>query len=152
MKDSTVYGIKYIISCSNLSDISSKIKQEIDTNICLYMKDKYDYADALGCKVDFCAPDIQGCGLCKIDDRPLVFQSAMLCARCTGAERVAVIKKKIAGICEANKGQYAVQRMPVFDENAEYVDFAAQFNLRMMKTMKIVVQKSLKLFFTSLLQ
>lgn len=130
LKDSAVYGIKYIISCSNLRDVSSKIRQEIDTNICLYMKDKYDYADALGCKVDFGSPDIPGCGLCQIDNRPLVMQSAMLCAEYTGAERVAVIKKKIANICEDNKGQYVVQRMPVFDENAEYVDFAAQFNPR----------------------
>ena len=130
MKDSAIYGIKYIISCSNLRDVSSKIKQEIDTNICLYMKDKYDYSEALGCKVDFCSPDIPGCGLCKFNDRPLVFQSAMLCSEYMGSERIAVIKKKIATICEANKGQYVVQRIPVFDENAEYIDFAAQFNSR----------------------
>lgn len=128
LKDSAIYGIKYVISCSNLRDIPSKIRQEFETNICMYMRDKYEYADALGCKVNYCPPDMPGRGLCKIDNSPLIMQSSMLCAEYTGAERITAIKQKIETVYEANKGQYVVRRMPVFDENAEYVDFAAQFN------------------------
>ena len=77
LKDSANYGVKYMISCNHLNDVSSRIKQELHNRICFRMKDKYDYGDALVCKVSYTPPDLPGRGLVRVEDRPLEFQAAM---------------------------------------------------------------------------
>jgi len=42
LKDSANYGIKYIVTCSHLNEVPSRIRQELGTRIGLHLKDKYD--------------------------------------------------------------------------------------------------------------
>lgn len=129
LKDSALYGVKYVVSVSNVREIPSKIRQEFEEGICLRLRDKYDYTDVIGCKVVNCPAEIPGRALCNIEGRPLELQVARLCADYEGTERIERIKGKIDSICKQNSGQYVVQHMPVFDEDAEYELFAAQFGL-----------------------
>ena len=51
LKSGINYGVKYIVTCSNLNDMSYRLRQEFGDRICLHMKDKYEYGDALNCQV-----------------------------------------------------------------------------------------------------
>ena len=77
LKDSLNYGIKYVVTCSHLNDISSRLRQEFGDHLCLHMKDKYEYSDALNCKVTYTPPELPGRGLFVVAGRPLEIQMAM---------------------------------------------------------------------------
>lgn len=127
LKNCVNYGIKFIITCSHLNEISGRIRQELRDCICLHMKDKYDYGDALGCKVSLLPPDIPGRGLLKYMERPLEFQSAMICACGDENARMSYIKSLLCEIQQGNISENEARQMPVYSESAEYVDFFRQF-------------------------
>lgn len=127
LKDSANYGVKYMISCNHLNDVSSRIKQELQNRICFRMKDKYDYGDALVCKVSYTPPDLPGRGLVCVEDRPLEFQAAMFMPDEEAQERTGQLKNALEEIAAANAACAPAQRLPVTAENAEYADFAGQF-------------------------
>lgn len=127
LKNSANYGIKYIISCSHLNEISSRVRQELETRLCLHMKDRYDYGDALGCKVTYLPPDHPGRGLVNVDGRPLEFQNAMMGAHKEEKERTQQIKQMIDMLRNQYGNQTEAQRLTVLSETATYEDFARQF-------------------------
>lgn len=127
LKNSANYGIKYIISCSHLNEISSRVRQEMETRLCLHMKDRYEYGDALGCKVTYLPPDHPGRGLVNVDGRPLEFQTAMMAAHKEEAERTQQIKQMIEMLRNQYGNQTEAQRLAVLSETATYEDFARQF-------------------------
>ncbi len=127
LKNSALYGIKYIISCSQLSEVSSRIRKELPERICLHMRDKYDYNDVLGCKVSYCPPEKAGRGLYKIEDMVYELQNAMICAFQEDSERVQHIKSTVSALCAQYGIQSEATHLPVMELDAEYSVFAAQF-------------------------
>ena len=128
LKDSLNYGVKFIVSCSRLNDMTSRNRQEFGDRICLHLNDKYEYSEALNCKVNYLPAEKPGRGLFNVEGRPLEFQAAIVHAFADDKERIADIQALI----EKNKLKYSSYRksrsMPVVDEKATYEDFANQFD------------------------
>ena len=127
LKNSANYGIKYIITCSHLNEVSSRVRQELGTRICLHMKDKYDYNEILGCKVSYLPPEVPGRGLVCEEGRALEFQNAIIQPDLEEKERIEHIKETVKGLCLQYGMQNEAQRLPTFSETATYEDFARQF-------------------------
>lgn len=130
LKDSANYGVKYIISCSHLNELSNRIRQELEVRLPLHVRDKYDYSDILGCKVSYQPPDRGGRGLVNIQGRALEFQAAAFRPEAEEKERVQHIKDLVQCIQAQYGTQEEVQHLAVSSETASYADFAGQFKRR----------------------
>ena len=127
LKGSANYGIKYIITCSHLNEITAKIRNELDDRICLYLKDKYDYSEMLGCKVSYLPPEIPGRGLYKYEGRALEFQSAIIQADGGEKSPTCYLQETINMLRVQYGTQTEAQRLPVYSDSATYEEFSAQF-------------------------
>lgn len=127
IRDGVNYGIKYIITCSHLNEISVRIKQELGGRLCLHMREKFDYGEALNCKVSYVPPDQPGRGLYKWEEAPLEFHAAMYCPNLEDAERNKHLKSELEGLREQSGEAQAAIRLPVHKQDADYREFAAQF-------------------------
>lgn len=127
LKDSLNYGIKYVVTCSHLNDISLRLRQEFGDRLCLHMKDKYEYSDALNCKVSYTPPELPGRGLFVVLGRPLEIQMAMYKAYSTDIERTGGLEKEIVKLSKQYACYDKAKRIPIFSENATYETFAEQF-------------------------
>lgn len=128
LKDSLNYGIKYVVTCSHLSDISSRLRQEFGDHLCLHMKDKYEYSDALNCKVVYTPPELPGRGLFVVAGRPLEIQIAMYKVNSMDIERTEILEKEIVNLTKKYAGNDKAKRIPIFSEDATYEIFAEQFS------------------------
>ncbi len=127
MKDSYNYGVKFIVTCNGVNEVSGKIRQELGTRIALHLKDKYDYSEILGCRSSYVPPEIPGRGLCKCNDRALEFQGALIRKKPNDQERISCIKETVAALVKKYGSISDAQRMTVVKEDALYEEFAAQF-------------------------
>ena len=127
IRDGVNYGIKYIITCSHLNEISVRIKQELGGRLCLHMREKFDYGEALNCKVSYVPPDQPGRGLYKWEEAPLEFHAAMYCPNLEDAERNKHLKAELEGLREQSGEAQAAIRLPIHKQDADYREFAAQF-------------------------
>lgn len=125
IRDGVNYGIKYIITCTHLNEVHSRVKQEIGDRFCLHMNDKYAYADALSCKVSYLPPEKPGRGLYVSGDVPLEVQCAMYCVNESSAKS---LKEQIAEICSSSASEQIAKRLPHIPEAETYAEFAQQFN------------------------
>ena len=129
LKDALNYGIKYIVSCSHLNDLSSKIRQELGDRLCLHMRDKYEYGEALNCKVNYTPSELPGRGLCVVLGRPLEIQMSIFDADITDIERVNNLEKEILNIIKKyERYDVEVRRIPVISEDATYEEFLNNFS------------------------
>lgn len=128
LKDSLNYGVKYIVTCSHLNDISSRLRQEFGDRLCLHMKDKYEYSDALNCKVIYTPPELPGRGLYVVCGRPLEIQIAIYKAEATDGERADMLEEEVSVIAKKYEGYDKAKRIPVISETATYDIFAEQFS------------------------
>lgn len=127
LKDSANYGVKYVISCNSQREVSAKIRQEFGEILCLHLKDKYDYNDVLGCKIESLPASLPGRGVVKIKEKAYWVQFAELFAEQENSERAILIKNYIEELSNKYTDRQIIQFMPIVDETAEYVDFAKQF-------------------------
>lgn len=128
MKNSANYGIKYVVTCSHMNEVPSRIRTELPARICLHVKDKYDYNELLGCKVSYLPPELPGRGLYKTDERALEFQGSLIQAAEDDKGRTAYVKSTVEALCSYYKGKAEARHMPVISENATYQDFCRQFS------------------------
>lgn len=129
LKDSAHYGVKYVITCNHLNEVSLKIRNELDDRICLFLKDKYDCSEVLGCKISCLPLELPGRGLYKYKGKPLEFQCAILQAGVDEATRTASFNKMLRRLCAQCGTQVTARRIPVCSDSATYAEFAAQFKL-----------------------
>ncbi len=127
LKNSAIYGIKYIVSCSNLREISSRVRQEFGERISLHLRDKFDYSEMVGCKTSYYPPEIPGRGLYKFEERVHEFQSAILFGGMDDKTRIQQIKQNVAELCKKYNVKCQAQGLAVVQQDAEYKEFAAQF-------------------------
>ena len=115
------------ISCSHLNEASVRIRQEFGDRLCLHMREKFDYGDALNCKVSYVPPDKPGRGLYKWDDEPLEFHAAMYCPDLGDRERSKRLKEQLQEFRERSGNATGAMRLPVYRQDASYEEFSAQF-------------------------
>lgn len=127
LKGSANYGIVYVITCNHMSEIPSRIRQEFGEKICLQVRDKYDYGELLGCKVEYTPPQLPGRGLVKWEGRPLEFQSPKIGAGLSESAQLSYIKCGIDEICGSYGSNTNAQQLPVYSETATYEEFSRQF-------------------------
>lgn len=127
LKEGLNYGVKFIISCNHLNDMTTKVRQELGDRICFAMKDRFEFSDGLNCRVSYVPPAYPGRGLVVQDGRPLEFQAAIYNAQATDLQRLSGMAEetvRLAGkYCEYRKAP----RLPVADINVTYETFAEQF-------------------------
>lgn len=127
LKDCANYGVKFLLTCARPNEINNRIRQMVGERICLHMMDKYDYTDVLGTKVSYYPPDNPGRGVVCVNGRPLEFQAAIYASHLNGKKRMQYLKNGIDVLIKNGDLHYVARRLPVIDENAEYVEFAGQF-------------------------
>lgn len=127
IRDGANYGIKYIVTCSHLNELSMRIKQEFGDRLCLHLREKFDYGDALNCKVSYIPPDKPGRGLYKWEDVPTEFHAAMYAPAESDPEKLRRLKEALQEIGKLHAGAHPAVRLPVTRPDAPYAEFAAQF-------------------------
>lgn len=127
LKNSAAYGVKFIISCSRMNEMTSKIRMELAERICLNLKEKYDYTDILGCKANYQPPDLPGRGLCKYEDRALEYQAAMIYSELDTKERIRKLKSWVREIIRKHGAKMEAKSLAVNDIQSEFAPFADQF-------------------------
>ena len=127
LKDCANYGIKYLISCTHLNEIPSRAKQGLAGRICLHMKDKYEYSEALNAKCTYNPPEKPGRGMYVYGERPLEFQAAICHAQASTKRRSQLLKDDAAALIADHGYGFSAKRLPVMSETATYEEFAGQF-------------------------
>lgn len=129
IKKMSNYGIYFIISCSHLNEIATRIRQEIGDTFALTLKDKYEYQDAIGCRIDYIPPSIPGRGLINKQGEALELQGSMPWAECDDNERVDRLKGILSELSKMNSKSVAV-KLPSFTNDETYLEFSKQFSKR----------------------
>ncbi|MCL2820283.1 MAG: type VII secretion protein EssC [Oscillospiraceae bacterium] len=127
--ESASYGIYLMISCTNHTDVRSKLRQNIRNGIGLQMPGKYDYDEILGNRGSMTAEEgCPGRGLIKMDSpdqkesRSLEFQTAL----CIKTDDTSLINAKLAEVfkemADVWKGRKAT-RIPEVPSDLSYEAF-----------------------------
>lgn len=117
------YGVKFVVTCNNLNEIATRLKSEFQDRICLHLKDKFDYNDALSAKINHQPADIPGRGIMLLENRPLEVQFSIF-----HTKKQAVLDVVIEAIAAQYRGIPPVKHLPVIDSKATYEEFAMQFS------------------------
>lgn len=125
MREASNYGIRFILSCNHLNEVSAKSKQEIDYGLALQAKDKYEYGDILNTKCQLTPPAKRGRGMCVVDGRPLEYHVAMPDCDADGQTRTALLKESLSQIAERYAGINPAKALPMADSEQEYSSFCA---------------------------
>lgn len=125
LKDAVSVGIKILVSCSNLNEISSRSKQEFGYRIALNMKDRFAYAETLNCKTKLIPPALPGRGLCVCEGRVLEYQIAVPFSKCSEQERTLKIMHAARQSAGADGVYWPVKKLPVITENETYEAFGS---------------------------
>lgn len=123
LKDSPSLGIKVIITCSNMSELSMRSKQEILDRIALQMKDKYEYSDVLNCRGNYTPAAFPGRGLCVQDGRLLEYQAALPFADKSEQDRTIMITQAMQQISIRDRECNPARRLPVISDSETYEHF-----------------------------
>lgn len=127
LKNCANYGIKFILTASHLSDISSRIRQELSERICLYLADRYSYQEALGCKPTYIPPELPGRGLVVHEGCALEFHAATIGGVAEEKSTYSPIKQLVDELQKKYGIRDTAQRLPTADEEQEYEEFSMQF-------------------------
>ena len=123
LKNFSAYGVKFIITCSHLNEVSMKVRQEIGDRIVFQMRDKYEYGDALNCRCSYYPPQHPGRGLYCVEGRPLEFQAVMYWPELAGVKRSQKIKAFIENLLSQNRENVKARRVPALTEAGTYEEF-----------------------------
>ena len=127
LKNCTNYGVKYIVTCSHINELSERVRQEFGLRLSLRLKDKYEYSDFLNCKVSYIPPDKPGRGLICMDGRAIEYQAAILGVALGEKERIEYLKQTLSCLVLHHHSGEEARRLSVMALDAEYSQFARQF-------------------------
>lgn len=130
MKEGFSYGVKYVVSCGNLTTESTqRIRQQLGERICLHVDDRYGYGEVLNKRCSYIPFDYPGRGMYVYGDEPLEIQVARVFSTLEGRER----NNQVEALCEQLRAKYmglgSVKSLPSIPEAEEYCDFASRFEL-----------------------
>lgn len=124
LKEYAAYGIKFIISCTHMNDMYYKVKQEIDSFISIWMKDKYDYGEAMKCYCRYIPSKKLGRGLVLCgENNPLEIQFAMYRSNDNDIERTKQIESYLENIIENSTSSIVAKRLPFIPKEEEFETF-----------------------------
>ena len=129
VREAASYGIYLLVTCTNLNDVRSKIRQNIRFGIGLQLPEKYDYDEVLGNRGDITAEDgCPGRGLIKVESsdqkepRSLEFQAA-LCIRTKDTAMInTALKEVFQSMADKWEGALA-QRIPQVPNDLSFEAF-----------------------------
>lgn len=128
MKDGLNYGIKYIVTCGHLNEMSTRLRQEFGHRLSFHARDKYEYGDILGCRVEYTPPEYPGRGLVVEEGRPLEVQTAMIGAKLTDTEKNVYVTEKITSLAEQTAMDGRAKRLKITSDTVSYDVFSDQFD------------------------
>lgn len=124
-REGVSYGIYLIISAAGfgLSEIQSRIGDNVKTIIALEMSDKYKYMDLMRTtRLDVMpAPGIKGRGICYVSDRLLEFQTAVAVEAEDDYERNSTLEKTVKAMND-NWNGFTAKKIPFIPENPTFDD------------------------------
>ena len=128
-REAASYGIYLLVSCTNYSDVRSKLRQNIRFGVGLQLAEKYDYDEVLGVRGEITAEDgCPGRGLIKVESdnkkepRSLEFQTA-LCLKVEDAAMLNVaLLEQFKQIAAKWTGKRAI-RIPQVPKDLSYESF-----------------------------
>ena len=127
LKKCMLYGIKFIITSSLISDVPTRLRNELGDRLIFHFKDKYDAMEVLGSKVVSIPADTPGRGLLIHEERPLEFQSVMYGTAENTRTRMACLKKFIQEVAERNPGDFDTKRIEMNNQEDNYQDFCKKY-------------------------
>ncbi len=125
LKAGSQYGIKYVVSCNHPAEVNVRARQEIEGRIALQAKDKYEYEEALGCRVTYLPPELVGRGLCVVNGRPLEIQVACTGASLDAAGRIQAFKGMVQELARKCSNSATAKLLPIVDDEITYEEFCA---------------------------
>jgi len=123
MRDASNYGIRFILTCNHINEVSAKSKQELDCRIALQAKDKYEYGDILNAKCSFTPPVKKGRGVCLVNERVLEYHTAVLDCEQSDQQRSALLRGSLREIAAGYQGIAPAKSLPMADSEQEYAGF-----------------------------
>lgn len=126
LREFASYGIHFVITCSQASDIYGRIRNEIKTRLTLQLPDKYDYGEILGTKCRYLPSCNPGRGMCVQNGRVLEYQ-VVYSVNNAGNPFDEYIKDEIENIMSENTSDVSAIRIPTLSKDEEYTDFCEGF-------------------------
>ncbi len=124
VKSSTAYGIRYIVTCNQESELNTRFEREFPTRMALHLNNAFSYYDLLGARCTFEPPALPGRGAVRIGKEMMEIQVAR------AADGIDDLKDKVAAALEhmKNKGRPA-QRIESISGDQTYGEFMAGFEI-----------------------
>lgn len=127
LRDTAPLGIHFIFTINHLNELSAKGRMEVDYRVTLQAKDKYDYGEILGTRVNRLPTMMNGTGLCCMEERVLEYHVAIPDAQLGERERAAKLKERLQQIaCSYSESTHA-RYLPSVDENLTYAELCDRF-------------------------
>ncbi|MCR4621780.1 MAG: type VII secretion protein EssC [Clostridiales bacterium] len=127
MREISAYGIHLIVAANHTNEIYSRARSEMNYNLALQARDKYEYTDILGAKTIVTPPALPGRGMCVYEDRVLEYHTAMKYADLPEQEAAAELKKEFALLSERYADKERARTLPLMDKEEKYEDFCRRF-------------------------
>ncbi len=127
IKGTSGYGICFVFTASYQNEVPVRVRQLLAKRICLHMKDKYEYGEALNYRITYLPPEKSGRGLCMYDERPLEMQLSMFEPDEETADRVTHLKEKLSVIARKNSMYEKARTLHIISNMETYEDFTAAF-------------------------
>lgn len=125
LKEAAGLGIKFLITCTNLNEISIRCKQEIDYRITLQMKDKYAYGEALNRRITILPDTCSGRGLCLHEGRALEYQTAIPFCDQNEQSRTMLLTEQAKELTERYKPYHCAWSLPTINDEETYEEFCS---------------------------
>lgn len=123
IKVASGFGIKFIISCNSMNEVSTRTRQEIGNKIALQLKDRFAYSDVLDVRSATVPLAVNGRGMCVVAGRGLEFHTAMPFAMCSEIERVKLMSQRLSEIAQRDCDITPAKRLPIIEPEETYEAF-----------------------------
>lgn len=133
LREASNFGIQVILTASSLSEIFTKMREEMSVHLALHAATKYDYHDILGEKTAFVPTDKPGHGMCLIkeqkDKRVLEWKAAVVAGEINEDDRKTEQILRIEKLREKYSGFEKAPFWKQINEDQTYEEFCDQFEL-----------------------
>lgn len=127
LRKSSRYGLCYIVTAGQASDLMTRAKNEFFELIALQHQDQYKYSDTLNIRVQGTIASTPGRGYCVINEEAFECQFVRIRNDLRGFERNRYLKELVEKICQKYPGKYQIAKIPKIPQDETYADFASQF-------------------------
>ena len=131
LREASTFGIQVVLTASSLSEVFTKMRDEMSVHLALHAATKYDYHDILGEKAPFVPTDKPGHGMCLIreqkDKRMLEWKAAVVAGEVNEDDRKAEQILRIVKLREKYSGFEKSPFWKQINEDQTYEEFCDAF-------------------------